>query len=382
MREFRVESYDYFLPPELIATQPVEPKSAARLLVFERASKRVTHTTFASLCEVLPECEIVFNDTKVIKARLFGRKQSGGAVEVLLNQPLGEGVFNAFVRGKVKVGVKIEFDLNLTAEVVELCEDGSRKLAFNCTTNELFSLCEKIGSVPLPPYIKREATEQDESWYQSYFAKYSGAVAAPTASLHFDEEMISKLRQNHEIHTLTLHVGAGTFKGVECEEITQHKMHSEFFSIPQSVAELIASDAKILGVGTTVTRVVEFYTRAVLGLVEKSGEAGALRVDLGEILQSNSVLTNSLSLQKLLAQTSVSQNELKALQSGFCDLFLHPHNKPLRQNFLLTNFHLPKSTLIMLVAAFVGLDETMRLYEEAVSEGYRFYSYGDAMLII
>jgi len=334
MDEFDLESYDYFLPPELVASKPVMPRGEARLLVYERKSGEIHHHKFKELAQILPPCKIIFNDTKVIKARIFGKKDSGGAVEVLLNQPVGEGVFNVFVRGKVSTGTQIRFGENLACEVLRLCEDGSREVKFNCATSQLFSVCERIGHVPLPPYIKRADTAQDESWYQSVFAKFDGAVAAPTASLHFDEEALAALRaSSHELFYLTLHVGAGTFKGVESSDIRAHKMHSEAFCMGEETARLVASSEAILGVGTTVTRVVEFFARR------------------GE-------------------------------RSGFCDLFLHPNNKPIRQNYLLTNFHLPRSTLIMLVASFVGLEETKRIYAEAVKERYRFYSYGDGMLVL
>ena len=194
-------------------------------------------------------------------------------------------------------------------------------------------MLERIGHVPLPPYIKRADNNNDISWYQSIFAKNNGAVAAPTASLHFSDKIINQLKKTHNIHFLTLHVGAGTFKSVECENINEHKMHGEFYEIPKSTQELINSNKAILGVGTTVTRCIEEFVRS-----NKS--------------------------------------------SGECKLFLNPNNRPIRQNFLLTNFHLPKSTLIMLVSSFIGLEKTMEIYKIAVQKEYKFYSYGDAMLII
>ena len=185
----------------------------------------------------------------------------------------------------------------------------------------------------MPPYIKRADNKDDESWYQSIFAKNMGAVAAPTASLHFDENMLQELKQKHEHAFITLHVGAGTFKGVESENILEHKMHSEYYEISKSAKAIINSTQKLLAVGTTSTRTVEYFVRS-----------GA--------------------------------------SSGECDLFLHPLNPPKRVDFLLTNFHLPKSTLIMLVASFLGLEKTLELYKKAVEMKYRFYSYGDGMLII
>ena len=332
-------SYDYDLPKELIANEPVLPKEQARLLVYFRQTGNIEHLKFKDLCELIPgDTAVVFNDTKVIKARILGHKRSGGACEVMLNQPLGDAKFSCYVKGRVSAGKILEFADGVSAEILELNSDGTRIVEFSkngvsLDTAMLFKELEKIGHIPLPPYIKRADTKEDESWYQSVFAAHSGAVAAPTASLHFSEDMLKRIKAKHESAYLTLHVGAGTFKGVECEDIRSHVMHSEFYEIPQDTQELINSDKKILGVGTTVTRCVEEFAR--------------------------------------------SKNA-----SGFCKLFLNLNNPPIRQNYLLTNFHLPKSTLIMLVTSFIGLDETMRIYKAAIEEKYRFYSYGDGMLVL
>lgn len=222
--------------------------------------------------------------------------------------------------------------------MIKLQDDGTRIVSFTCkekdiSTNELFDILETIGHIPLPPYIKREDNEKDATEYQTVFSKKQGAVAAPTASLHFTNTMFQKLKERYEHGFLTLHVGAGTFKPVEAENINEHVMHSEFYTIPEATCKIINSKSPLLAVGTTVTRTVEYYVR------EKK-------------------------------------------ETGYSDLFLHPLNQPKRIDHLLTNFHLPKSTLIMLVASFIGLEETLRIYEEAVKEKYRFFSYGDAMLII
>ena len=307
--------------------------------MFDRKSGVITHTLFKNLFHFLPsDIAVLLNDTKVVKARIFGKKESGGDVEVLLNAPLQDNLYSVYIRGRVKQGTKLFFDENMQGEIQELKEDGTRVIAFNqgekaLHTKALFDVLEKIGHIPLPPYIKREDTKDDSVDYQTVFAKEQGAVAAPTASLHFTPTMFEELKRRYETHFLTLHVGAGTFKPVDAEHILDHVMHSEIYAIPSLTCELIESSKNILAVGTTVTRTVEYFAR-----------------------------TN--------------------IPVGKCDLFLHPQNLPIRVNHLLTNFHLPKSTLIMLVASFVGIEKTLELYEEAVKEKYRFFSYGDAMLII
>ncbi|EAH9184552.1 tRNA preQ1(34) S-adenosylmethionine ribosyltransferase-isomerase QueA [Campylobacter coli] len=341
MKDLLLSSYDYTLPNELIATYPVHPKEDAKLLVFERKNNRISHTTFKNLQDFLPDCALFFNDTKVIKARIYGNKSSGGKIELFLHQPCldsQDSLFLAQIKGRVKKDEILSFEQNLKVKVIELLDDGLRKVQFFqndevLNTFKLYELLDTIGHIPLPPYIKRSDEKSDLEDYQSIFAKNLGAVAAPTASLHFSENMLENLKKRHEIYHLTLHVGAGTFKSVECENLENHKMHSEFFDIPKKACEAIDSQKKILGVGTTVTRTIEYYART-------------------------------------------KQNQ------GFCDLFLHPHNPPLRQDYLLTNFHLPKSTLIMLVSAFIGRQNCLKLYDIAIKEKYRFYSYGDAMLIL
>ncbi|EGT3240991.1 tRNA preQ1(34) S-adenosylmethionine ribosyltransferase-isomerase QueA [Campylobacter coli] len=341
MKDLLLSSYDYTLPNELIATYPVHPKEDAKLLVFERKNNQISHTTFKNLQDFLPDCALFFNDTKVIKARISGNKSSGGKIELFLHQPCldsQDSLFLAQIKGRVKKDEILSFEQNLKAKVIELLDDGLRKVQFFqndevLNTFKLYELLDTIGHVPLPPYIKRSDEKSDLEDYQSIFAKNLGAVAAPTASLHFSENMLENLKKRHEIYHLTLHVGAGTFKSVECENLENHKIHSEFFDIPKKACEVIDSQKKILGVGTTVTRTIEYYART-------------------------------------------KQNQ------GFCDLFLHPHNPPLRQDYLLTNFHLPKSTLIMLVSAFIGRQNCLKLYDIAIKEKYRFYSYGDAMLIL
>ena len=335
----KTSSYDYNLPKELIATHPVSPADSARLLVYNRTTNTITHTTFKHLMDFLPnELSVFLNDTKVIKARIFGTKETGGKIELLLNKPLFMDRYLVMIGGKVRVGTQLFFDENLMAEVLEVNEDGSRIVKFSQNDKkldflELVEILNKIGHLPLPPYMNRADEKEDEKDYQTLFAKNYGAVAAPTASLHFTPELLEKINAKYSVNYLTLHVGAGTFKPVDVDDILNHPMHSEYFEIGIDAKKALDNAQKVLAVGTTVTRTVEYYAR-----------------------------TNKI--------------------QGECDLFLNPANKPIKVDYLLTNFHLPKSTLIMLVASFVGLEKTLEIYHEAIKENYRFYSYGDGMLII
>ena len=323
----------------MIATQPSNPKDSAKLLVYNRDTKTITHTIFRDIDKYIPkDSAIILNDTKVIKARLYGTKESGGKVELLINNPMQDNQFLVYIRGRVKTGTKLFFEQDLSAKVIKLHADGTRVVVFEQQGIELnFEILnqtlEKIGHIPLPPYIKREDNKEDIENYQTLFAKNIGAVAAPTASLHFTPELLKKIQSEHQSAFVTLHVGAGTFKPVEHQNINEHIMHKEFYNIPHDAKKIIDSQKKILAVGTTVTRTIEYYTRE-----EKT--------------------------------------------TGESDLFLHPENPPIRVDYLLTNFHLPKSTLLMLVASFVGLKKALKLYDEAIKNRYRFYSYGDAMLIL
>jgi len=334
-----VDSYNYTLPESLIASSPANPKDAAKLLVYNRAKDNITHAIFRDIQAFIPkDATIVLNDTKVIKARIFGMKKSGGKVELLINSPLKNSQFLVYIRGRVKVMTQIAFENDLIANVLKINEDGTRIVNFYhdkkiLDFEALNEILNSIGHIPLPPYIKREDSKQDEEDYQTLFAKNIGAVAAPTASLHFTQRLFQEVKKNHDAHFITLHVGAGTFKPVECVDIQKHTMHKEFYSIPKKTQALLDSDKPLLAVGTTVTRTIEHYIR-------------------------------------------------ERKPQGESDLFLHPENKPRRVNHLLTNFHLPKSTLLMLVASFVGVEKALSLYQEAIEKEYKFYSYGDAMLII
>ena len=336
----KTSSYDYFLPKELIASKPVYPADNAKLLVYDRKNDKITHTTFKNLLDFLPDdINIFLNDTKVIKARIYGKKDTGGKCELLLNKPLFMDRFQVMIRGKVSKDTTLYFDENLEAKVYELNEeDGSRVVKFfqegkQLDFSALIEVLNKIGHLPLPHYMNREDEKDDEKDYQTLFAKKYGAVASPTASLHFTDELFEKLQKKYDINYLTLHIGAGTFKPVESDNILSHPMHSEYFEVSEEALAAFKENKKTLAVGTTVTRTIEYHAR-----------------------------TNKI--------------------QGECDLFLNPLNPPIKVDYLLTNFHLPKSTLIMLIASFVGLEKTLELYETAVKEKYRFFSYGDGMLII
>ncbi len=308
--------------------------------MYDRKTDKITHAHFYDLEKYIPKnCALIFNDTKVIKARLYGHKPSGGKIELLINRPLDAYSVNVYIRGKVKPDTEILFDDALIAKVVKLEDDGSRIVEFYQNSEklrfeDLLPIIDTIGHVPLPPYINREDDKSDEDEYQSVFASNEGAVAAPTASLHFTPQQHKRVCENHKHAYVTLHVGSGTFKPVDAEIITDHPMHSEYYDISDEAKEILDSDIEVLSVGTTSTRTIEYYA--------KHGK----------------------------------------VQRGEANLFLHPNNKPSRVNHLLTNFHLPKSTLLMLVASFVGVEKTLELYEEAIKNKYRFYSYGDAMLIL
>jgi S-adenosylmethionine:tRNA ribosyltransferase-isomerase len=332
-------SYDYDLPKELIATTPLFPRDSAKLMVYYRDSNRVEHKRFSDIVDLIPkDTHLVFNNTKVVKARIFGKKSSGGKVELLLNRDLGFNDFSVYINGRVKEGTKLLFDRDLEAVVVKIVQDGSRVVKFFKDNQELDfytlnSILEEIGHIPLPPYMNRDDNKKDEIDYQPLFAKNIGAVAAPTASLHFTPKLLEEVKDRFSTSFITLHVGAGTFKGVDASNIKEHNMHSEYYEISSDTKEILDSDKKVLALGTTVTRTVEFYNRT-----EKT--------------------------------------------QGECNLFLHPNNLPQRVDYLITNFHLPKSTLIMLVASFIGVEKTLELYNEAIKNSYRFYSYGDAMIIL
>ncbi|MCI5968945.1 tRNA preQ1(34) S-adenosylmethionine ribosyltransferase-isomerase QueA [Helicobacter sp.] len=354
-----LSSYNYTLPKECIATKPIHPKEAAKLLVFNRKNCSITHSTFKDFASFLPKNTLlVFNNTKVLPARIYGKKilqnskkdstQGGAKIEALFHKELDKNRYLMQFKGRLKIGSIIAFgrvyarilSQNIgigfkEAEFFTLQEN--EEIPLSC--NDFFTFLEHNGRIPLPPYIKRNATIADKEDYQSVFARHIGAIAAPTASLHFSKESYASLKAHFNTAEITLHIGAGTFIGVSTENILEHKMHTESFFIPQDSATKIKDAKHITAIGTTATRTIEAYAR------------------------------------------SEAFKEGKAL-NGECDLFLHPQNPPKATHALLTNFHLPKTTLLMLVASFIGLEQTLSLYKEAIANNYRFYSYGDGMLIL
>lgn len=378
-----LSNYDFALDSALIATHPIFPKSAAKLLVYNRAQDKITHTSFAHIFDFIPrDCLIVLNDTKVLPARIFGQKLSGGRIEFLYHKSLKKNRFLGQIKGKVRKGELIKFSQNIFLRVDEVREDGLRVVEFlqnsqnlgsfsresrnlaqenlpsesqNLPQNprildesEVLDFLQKEGKMPLPPYIKRESVASDIKDYQSVFAKNLGSIAAPTASLHFSDDDLAEISKRAHCF-ITLHIGAGTFFSVEAQDIRAHKMHSEQFFVSAESMQKIMSAKKILCVGTTATRCVEYLAQ-----------------NLGENLPCES-------------QNLVENN---ARFCGECDIFINPLNPPIKTSHILTNFHLPKSTLIMLVAGFIGVEKTREIYQIAQDLKYRFYSYGDGMLIL
>ncbi len=340
-----LKDYDFHLPQDLIAQQPLTERSSSRLLSLDRVSGKVSHQQFASLPKLLREGDLlVRNETRVLPARLLGRKPSGGQVEVLLVRQLDalRNDWRCMTRSSkpVRLGVVLDFPAGISGEVIGVEEDGQRLVRFTCS-GDFFEILELAGHMPLPPYIRREDHDLDKTRYQTVFANKPGAVAAPTAGLHFTEETFAALAEhNIEVCDITLHVGPGTFLPVRSENLAEHRMHSEIYEVPESTASAVnaarASGRRIVALGTTVTRTLEYAV----------DDQGLLRAGQGET-----------------------------------DLFITPGFGFRMVDALITNFHLPKSTLLVLVSAFAGRTFILEAYREAVEHGYRFFSYGDCMLI-
>ena len=344
----RTDAFDYELPQELIAQRPASPRDAARLLVLDRASGELTHATVRELPRFLsPGDLIVLNDTRVMPARLVGEKAgTGGAVEVLLLDARGPGLWEALVRPgrRLRPGAEVVFGGGaLRARVVEATPAGGRILRFEwegrSEGRSFEEVLHRLGEVPLPPYIKEKLDDPER--YQTVFSREEGSKAAPTAGLHFTPELLARLEERGvEIAYVTLHVGLGTFRPVKAEYVHEHRMHAEYYRLPAATAEAVrrarSRGGRVVAVGTTVVRTLE-------------AQAAGGEVEAGE---------------------------------GWTEIFIYPGYEFKAVDALLTNFHLPRSTLLMLVCAFAGRERVLEAYERAKQLGYRFFSFGDAMLIL
>jgi S-adenosylmethionine:tRNA ribosyltransferase-isomerase len=339
--------FKFPLPKTLIAQHPKIPRDECKLMVLDRKNKTIESKKFKNIIEYFDEGDcMVINDSRVFAARLFGLKEKTNAkIEVFLLRQLSqeENIWDVLVdpARKVRIGNRIFLTKNLFCEVIDNTTSRGRIVRFNYR-GDFQKYIEKLGKTPLPPYVKRDPTDQDREYYQTVYAQNVGSVAAPTAGMHFTKELLRKIeKKGIRIAPVTLHIGLGTFRTVEVEDLTKHRMDSEFFHIPDATASLVNSTAenrkKIIAIGTSVARVLEANTTA--GRYIRSGQ-------------------------------------------GWTDKFIYPPQTLKVVDKLITNFHLPQSTLIMLVCAFADKDFVMKAYKKAVKEKYRFYSYGDAMLII
>ena len=332
-----LSEFDFELPKSLIAQNPPTNRTDSRLLV---AKEPIIDTKFANIGEFLnPGDLLVMNDTKVIPARLFGQKDSGGKVEIMLERLLNDVQVLAMIRASraPKPGSKITLENGDQALVLDK-NKGFYTLEFQ--THSLFQLLEEVGHIPLPPYIERKDGKGDQDRYQTVYAKHEGAVAAPTAGLHFDDELLASLKQQGvDTAFVTLHVGAGTFQPVKVDDIKTHTMHSEYYEVNQETVDKIkqvkSAGGRVIAVGTTAVRSLESAAR--------SGEIKAIKEDT--------------------------------------DIFIYPGFEFKVVDMMITNFHLPKSSLLMLVSAFIGKDRMFEIYQHAIENEYRFFSYGDAMLL-
>ncbi|MGH7664056.1 MAG: tRNA preQ1(34) S-adenosylmethionine ribosyltransferase-isomerase QueA [Gemmatimonadaceae bacterium] len=343
-RGHRTADYEYHLPAELIAQTPLARRDESRLMVVERGSGQISHASFGDLVSLIaPGDALVRNTSRVIRARLLGHRPSGAPAEVLLLRPTGESLYEAMVHpgGKLGVGRIVHVAPGFDVEIVEMTDRRTRIVRLH-TDAPASEAIERHGHVPLPPYIRRADEAGDADRYQTVYAREAGSIAAPTAGLHFTPELLLAIEaKGVRLVDLVLHVGAGTFKPVEVDDPAKHRMHEEWFALAEDAARSLTATrlagGSIWAVGTTAARALESAVRSDGSFGHATGETR---------------------------------------------IFIRPPRRPGAVDKLLTNFHLPRSTLIMLVAAMAGYDLTMRAYREAVSTGYRFYSYGDAMVII
>lgn len=343
----KLSDFSYNLPKAAIAKYPVSPREKAKLLVLDREKQTIETKVFADIVDYVKKGDvIVVNETKVFQARLFGKKEKTNAkIEVFLLRELNnhDAIWDVIVdpARKVRIGNKIYFNNNLWCEVIDNTTSRGRTVRFNQNGN-LFKIVEQIGTTPLPPYLKREAEPSDREDYQTVYAKTEGSVAAPTAGLHFSAKLIEKLtKKGVDIVPVLLHIGLGTFRPVEVEDLTKHKMDSEYFEVSRHSAErinkAILEKKNVIVVGTSTVRALE---------------------------------------------SSVTADDLVRANSGWTDKFIYPSYEFKITKKLITNFHYPESTLMMMVAAFGGTEFVMKAYKKALKENFRFLSYGDAMFII
>ncbi|MEJ6952042.1 tRNA preQ1(34) S-adenosylmethionine ribosyltransferase-isomerase QueA [Natronospora cellulosivora (SeqCode)] len=338
----KVDEFDYYLPEELIAQKPMEKRDQSRLMVLNKNNGSIEQGVFANIVDYLDEGDLlILNNSKVIPARLFGKKlPTGTDIEVLLLNEVEDDIWEVLVKPgrRVKKGVKISFGEKMSAETLDYTDFGGRLMRFEYD-GKFDNIIDDLGKLPLPPYIHEDLEKPDR--YQTVYAKNRGSVAAPTAGLHFTTELFDKLsNKGIDIAYLTLHVGLGTFRPVKVDDIKEHKMHAEYYQLEESTADLINEkkemNKRIVAVGTTSTRTLE-----------------AIASEKGKIEPAK----------------------------GWTDIFIYPGFEFKVVDALITNFHLPKSTLMMLISAFAGKEKVMSAYEKAVEERYRFFSFGDAMLI-
>jgi S-adenosylmethionine:tRNA ribosyltransferase-isomerase len=341
----RTSHYDFELPRELIAQHPLAERDASRLMVVDREKQSIAHRVFRDVADLIdPRDVLVVNRTRVFRARLLGIRASGAPAEILLLKPLGDNRYEAMVSpgGKLKPGRRVDIAPGFSAEVLEVTERRTRVVRLESGDTPLAEAIERHGHVPLPPYMERPDASEDRERYQTVFARESGSVAAPTAGLHFTDALLARLAAKGVARAeILLHVGAGTFKPVEVDDPAEHVMHEEWYSISEEAARTInarrSAGGKVWAVGTTSVRTLE---------------------------------------SAAVADGTVHPGE------GETRIFIRPPYRFRAVDHIITNFHLPRSTLIMLVAAFAGYELTMRAYEAAIAGRYRFYSYGDAMAIL
>lgn len=339
----KTQDFYYDLPEELIAQDPLEDRSSSRLMVLDKETGEIKHHVFKEIIEYLEEGDcLVINDTKVIPARLIGEKEGTGAkIELLLLKRKQDDIWETLVKPgkKAKIGTRISFgDGLLVGEIVDIVEEGNRLIKFYYT-GIFEEVLDKLGQMPLPPYITHQL--EDKNRYQTVYATHAGSAAAPTAGLHFTPELLKQIEEKGvKIARVTLHVGLGTFRPVKVEDVTKHHMHSEFYMISKEAADTINETKKagkrVISVGTTSTRTLE---------------------------------------------SVADENGFVKETSGWTEIFIYPGYQFKCIDCLITNFHLPESTLLMLVSALAGKEKVMKAYEEAVKERYRFFSFGDAMFL-